>query len=89
MAYEIVIEDIRIWRKDCNAIPSKDLQQIIRRIQSLSKEPWSDGLQVKKLTHPAIADFRLRWGHWRVLFNRDPEKKTVHLFRVLHRSKAY
>jgi mRNA interferase RelE/StbE len=89
MAYKIVIEDDRIWKKDCGKIPADQLQQIIRKINNLEKDPWDDNTQVKQLQNYELADFRLRVGDYRVLFDKNEESKMVLLFRVLHRSKLY
>lgn len=46
-------------------------------------------MQVKQLKNYEVADFRLRIGDERILFDRDELTKTIHLLRVLHRSKLY
>ncbi len=89
MPYALLLADERIWHKDMMGIPRKEMLRIIGRIQELKREPWPDGLQVCRLRHFALADFRLRVGNYRVLFNRDDECKEVRLLRVLHRSKLY
>ena len=89
MAYEIVIEDVRLWEKDCAAIPRDRLQRIFGKIAALETDPWPDNVQVKQLKNYNAADFRMRVGDYRVLFNKDEESKTVRLLRVLHRSKLY
>lgn len=33
--------------------------------------------------------YRLRVGDWRVIFQREPSKKTLRIERVAHRSDAY
>ncbi|OGJ63792.1 hypothetical protein A3C37_01725 [Candidatus Peribacteria bacterium RIFCSPHIGHO2_02_FULL_53_20] len=89
MAYEIVIEDLRRWRKDFAAIPRERVKQILRKIRALENDPWAGNAQVKQLKDYALADFRLRIGEYRVLFNKDEEKKMIRLLRVLHRSNLY
>jgi mRNA interferase RelE/StbE len=71
------------------AIQRQDVLRIIARIRELSCDPWPEGLHVRKLQHYGLADFRLRVGNYRVLFNRDDDRKEVRLLRVLHRSKLY
>jgi len=89
MSYKLFIYDERLWKKDCNKIPKKDLERIFGRIKSLEKDPWPKEVQIKQLHDFDVADFRLRVGSFRVLFNKDESSKTVYLLRVLHRSKLY
>lgn len=89
MAYKLVIDDDRRWRKDCAAIPHERLVQILRSIRALEQEPWKENVQVKQLPHYPLAQFRLRVGDYRVLFDKNNATKTIHLLRVLHRSKLY
>lgn len=89
MAYKIIVLSKRVWRKDCLAIPKKHVQQILQKIQLLTAEPWPENIQVKQLHHYRLADFRLRIGEYRVLFDKDEMKKVIRLIRVLHRSKLY
>ena len=89
MAYKLLIADGRQWRKDCGIIPKRQLQLILRRIRGLAGDPWTEGVQAKKLQHYRVADFRLRVGEYRVLFNKYEDRKEIHLLRILHRSKLY
>ncbi len=89
MGYKVVIEDDRIWRKDCSKIPPEDLRKIIQKINNLTKDPWDDNVQVKQLKDYAVADFRLRVGNYRVLFNKNEDEKIILLLGVRHRSKLY
>ncbi len=89
MVYEILIEDERLWRKDCANIPRKTLVNILKKIRSLAKDPWLENVHIKKLNNSHLADFRLRVGEYRVLFNRSDDRKVLHVLRVLHRSKLY
>lgn len=89
MAYKIVIFDERLWKKDCSKIEGKKLVLIFKKIRNLKHEPSAGNVHVKQLQDYVAADFRLRIGDYRVLFNKDEETKTIHLLRVLHRSKLY
>jgi len=89
MAYKLVIADERIWRKDCGRIPQEQLRQILRKIRALEKDPWAGNVRVKQLKNYELADFRLRVGDYRVLFDKDEEREKITLLRVLHRSKLY
>ena len=37
----------------------------------------------------AVADFRLRVGDWRVLFDKDAQNGALIIIRILHRREAY
>lgn len=89
MAYNLLIANERTWLKDLSVIDKKTVSRILDKIGRLRQEPWPDEAQVTKLTSFQMADFRLRVGEYRVLFDRDLEKKQITLYRVLHRSKAY
>jgi len=89
MKYKVYVSDAHIWRKDCSTIPKKDLKRIVKRIKALRSGPWSPGVQVKRLQDFPSADFRLRVGDYRVLFNLYEEKRQIRILRALHRSKLY
>jgi mRNA interferase RelE/StbE len=69
--------------KDLQDIPLEERTQIITRIELLSNNLAGD---VKKLTN-FTPEYRLRWGHWRILF--EIEADTVIIYRVLHRRESY
>lgn len=89
MPYTLLVADERVWHRDLSVIERKDLLRILGRIRKLRHDLWPEGLHVRKLRHYGLADFRLRVGNYRVLFNRDDDRKEVRLLRVLHRSKLY
>lgn len=81
--------DQRVWQRDCDRVPKKQLDRIVERIRLLDHWPVSAGTDVKTLQHYDAADFRLRVGSYRILFNKDDGRREIHLLRVLHRSKLY
>ena len=89
MKYRLVIYDNRLWKRDCGKIPAKDMRRIIERIRELEEQPLRPGVDMKNLRNYEVADYRLRVGKYRVLFNIDDERREVLLLRVLHRSKLY
>lgn len=89
MRYALIIVDQRTWRKDCANIPKKDLDRIVERTSLLAENPLAKGIGVKKLQHYDAADYRLKDGDYRVLFNRNDAAREIHLLRVLNRSKLY
>ena len=81
MEYRIEVKKKAI--KDLQDIPLEQRTQILSRIELLSNDLTGD---VKKLTN-FTPEFRLRWGHWRILF--EIEADTVIIYRVLHRRESY
>jgi mRNA interferase RelE/StbE len=81
MEYRIEVKKKAI--KDLQDIPLEQRTQILTRIDLLSNDLTGD---VKKLTN-FTPEFRLRWGHWRILF--EIEADTVIIYRVLHRRESY
>ncbi|MBU6179789.1 MAG: type II toxin-antitoxin system RelE/ParE family toxin [Verrucomicrobia bacterium] len=81
MEYRIVLKRKAV--KDLQDIPLEERTQIITRIELLSNNLAGD---VKKLTN-FTPEYRLRWGHWRILF--EIEADTVIIYRVLHRRESY
>ncbi len=39
-------------------------------------------------SHP-LADFRLRVGNFRILFDVDEENKVIHILKIGHRKEVY
>ncbi len=89
MGYKILIANEKILYKDLEKIPKKEVEKFWKAIEDFKKNPWPENLQVKKLQNYKIADFRLRIGEYRILFDRDTEKNELVIFRILHRSKLY
>ena len=81
MEYRIEVKKKAI--KDLQDIPLEQRTQILSRIELLSNDLTGD---VKKLTN-FTPEFRLRWGHWRIVF--EIEADTVIIYRVLHRRESY
>lgn len=89
MAYRITIWKKRLWLKDYKKMPKHVQEALHEKLRDLKQEPWPDSIQVKQLPSYPLAEFRLRIGDYRVLFNKDERKKEVKILRVLHRSKLY
>ena len=89
MSYVLLVVDAKVWQRDVEKIPRKDFERVIARIRVLKNDPWPENVDVKKLQHYSIADYRLRVGDYRVLFNRNDERKEIRLLRMLNRSKRY
>ncbi len=87
--FKILVANKKTWIKDIWKLSSNELSLVKDRIDELRINPWPTGLSVKKLKNYAVADFRLRVWDYRILFDRDLERREVVLFRILHRSKLY
>ncbi len=71
--------------KELRAIPGKDLQRLLERIEQLAREPRPKGCE--KLV--AAGFYRVRQGAYRVVYAVDDETNTIDIYRVAHRSKVY
>ena len=89
MPYKLIIVDGKCWQKDCDAIDRTHMLRVLQAIKKLEKDPWDKNIQVKQLKNYELADYRLRIGNYRILFNKNDDVKTILLLRILHRSKLY
>jgi mRNA interferase RelE/StbE len=71
--------------KDFNAIPKKDLEKILRRIEALSENPRPPGCE--KLT--GRERYRVRQGRYRILYSVQDEVLTIWIVKVGHRKDVY
>lgn len=69
--------------KDLKNLQAADGRRIIEKLKLLSDNLQGD---VKKLTNFAL-EYRLRVGHWRILFEVENDRVTV--YRILHRRESY
>lgn len=73
--------------KEIKAIGVKrDRQRIVSRIQALAAEPRPPGCE--KLAGLS-ALFRIRQGHYRVIYTVDDAQRTVEIVKVGHRREVY
>ena len=73
-----------VW-KDFEAIPEKDLQRILKRIEMLGDDPRPPGCE--KLT--GKERYRLRQGKYRILYSIQDDELTVWVVKVGHRKDVY
>jgi mRNA interferase RelE/StbE len=71
--------------KDFSTIPKKDLQKIVRRIETLAKDPRPQGHE--KLT--GQDRYRLRQGDYRIVYSIHDTDLAVWIVRVGHRKDIY
>lgn len=72
-------------QKDLDDFKGKTFQQIKKKISSLRENPRPPGSL--KLT--AEEGYRLRSGHYRIIYRIDDKEKIVYLYRIKHRKEAY
>jgi mRNA interferase RelE/StbE len=67
--------------KDFSAIPKKDLEKILHRIEALAENPRPPGCE--KLT--GQERYRVRQGRYRIAYSIQDEVLTVWIVKVGHR----
>jgi len=71
--------------KDLDPIPKKDLQRIIKRIDSLKEDPRPPGCE--KLT--GQERYRIRQGNYRIIYSIQDQELTIWVVKVGHRRDIY
>ncbi|MCC5866147.1 MAG: type II toxin-antitoxin system RelE/ParE family toxin [Wenzhouxiangella sp.] len=79
------LEFRRSVAKDLRAIPKKDLQRILKRIEALPDDPRPAGCE--KLS--GLERYRLRQGQYRILYEIVDEKLLITVVKVGHRRSVY
>lgn len=95
MPYEVVFPSERVERafqKALAKIPTGYKAAIIAAIRSFATNPRPEGKRTKKLTGQIIlsqftAEYRLRVGPYRVLYDIDDQKKKVILLKLAKRDE--
>jgi len=82
--YEVYLE-CRAER-DLKRVSSDDFHRIVSRIQTRAEEPRPDGC--RKITG-SRADWRIRVGEYRGIYEIDDEARVVRVMRVRHRREVY
>lgn len=72
-------------QKDLNEFKGKTLDFLVRKINSLKKNPRPHGCL--KLT--AAQGYRIRSGNYRIIYRIDDKKNEVFVYRIKHRKEAY
>ena len=71
--------------KELEAIPKKDLQRIIKRIQALAENPRPQGS--KKLSGKEL--YRIRQGGYRIVYTIEDKESLIDIFKIGHRREIY
>jgi len=74
-------------KKDLSGIDRKHLQKIKNAIESLTEFP--DIPNIKKLSAHPLADYRLRVGNYRILFDVCRDEKVIFVLKIGHRKEVY
>ncbi|MGQ9630704.1 MAG: type II toxin-antitoxin system RelE family toxin [bacterium] len=82
--YEVYLE--RSAERDLRRISAEDFHSIIPHIKALAENPRPSGC--RKITS-SKSDWRIRIGHYRVLYEIDEKAKAVKVMRVRHRREIY
>jgi mRNA interferase RelE/StbE len=93
--YEVVFPSERVERlfqKTLEKIPSDYRTAIVAAVRSLRTNPRPQGKRTKKLTGELIvsqftAEYRLRVGPYRVLYDVDDQRKKVVLLKLAKRNE--
>ncbi|MBN2592189.1 MAG: type II toxin-antitoxin system RelE/ParE family toxin [Sedimentisphaerales bacterium] len=81
--YRITIKKSAV--KELEALPKKDLQRIIKHIQSLSENPRHYGSQ--KLS--GKQQYRIRQGDYRIVYSIEDKESLIDIFKIGHRREIY
>jgi mRNA interferase RelE/StbE len=81
--YKITIK--KSAAKELGEIPKKDLRKIIKRIQSLARNPRPHGSQ--KLS--AQGRYRIRQGDYRIVYSIDDKDLIIDIVKIGHRREIY
>lgn len=81
------IEYANSINKDLDQIDKQQLGKIKKAIETLKNFP--DISNIKKLSAHPLADYRLRIGEYRVLFDVYWEKRVIYILKIGHRKDVY
>ena len=81
------IQFVRSVLKDLKHIDKSALPVIKKDIESLAAFP--DAVNIKKLIRHPVADYRLRSGDYRILFDIDTKRRIITILKIGHRKDIY
>ena len=73
-------------RKELESLPDTVLTRVIRKIESLARDPRPGGCKKLKGYNDL---WRVRIGDWRVVYIINDATRLVSVTRIAHRSKVY
>lgn len=81
------VEYSKAARQRLRRVPKNVERTIIGKIKGLALDPYAANNNVSRLT--AVDGYRLRIGHWRVLYSLDTEAHLLTVAAILPRGEAY
>ncbi len=84
-SYQIRFSDVSL--KNMKRFPKQDQKMILKNIQELADDPIRKS-NVKRLVSYDVA-YRLRVGHYRILFEREDVLRIIDVVNILHRKESY
>ena len=81
------VEYSRAARRRLRRVPENVAHTIIGKIKGLALDPYAANNNVSPLT--AADGYRLRIGHWRVLYSLDTVAHVLTVAAILPRGEAY
>lgn len=85
MAYTLFIE--RQAQRKLQSLSRIERVRIVERIQRLGANPDDAGLDIKRLAGQPF--YRLRGGHWRVVYDRKDQLRIIAIVRIKARGDVY
>lgn len=82
--YEIYLESTT--EKDLKRLPSEQIQIIVHKIKSLSKNPSPSGAKKIKGT---TNFWRIRIGRYRVVYEVLQQSERINIYKIKHRKDVY
>jgi len=81
--YSVVVK--KSVTKDLRNIPNKDVERILKRINSLSENPCSDGC----IKLSGQERYRVRQGIYRIVYEIQDSELVILIVKVAHRGEIY
>ena len=81
--YSVVVK--KSVTKDLRNIPNKDVERILKCINSLSENPRSDGC----INLSGQERYRVRQGIYRIVYEIQDAKLVILIIKVAHRGEVY
>jgi len=82
-SYSVVVK--KSVTKDLRNIPNKDVERILKRINSLSENPRSDGC----IKLSGQERYRVRQGIYRIVYEIQDSELVILIVKVAHRGEIY
>jgi mRNA interferase RelE/StbE len=83
MSYQLFLK--RSAEKELSELTGKTHDRIVKKLLEMRENPLPRG--VRKL--PGREGYRIRMGHYRILYVIDETQKKIEIFSIAHRQEAY